>query len=508
MADAVDDSTSDGTDVEEEESVDSFLRAAARVPGDSGTGALGVRVGMLGLRESLLVAKRYRLERRLGEGGMGIVWAATHTITRKSFALKFLKSSLEPNDESRRRFIREARVAATIDHPNVVGVLDVFELENGTPVMVMDLLSGETLGQRLARERALSLAQTAAIVLPVVSAVGTAHALGIVHRDLKPENIFLTDETSAGAVKVLDFGVAKLGESAKSAGESELSTGTGALLGTAAYMAPEQALAERDVDHRADVWALGVILYECLAGTRPLKGTTVGQVVAQMLGDGIEPLAEVAPDLPRDVTDLVSSMLSRTRSARPRSLRTVADVLARYASVAVPSFAEPRESPKAERDEPVDSGGAGALEIHTAHDRTRTRWAWVILVAVLCLAGIALLRGRDRETPTATAAPVTSPPMPPGSASAFAESRAARNPQIALTSRPALLRAQAPASSPSILQSEPATRHEPPRGHVQTSTLHARSATSVESASSSAPLAASASAQTPARRGLAGDVPF
>src|SRR6185437_5247526 len=138
-----------------------------------------------------VIGGRYRLDRLLGRGGMGEVWAATHSVTLREVALKFLKVEEGTLPVMRRRFLREARAAAAVKHPNVIAVHDVFELDDETPVMVMDMLSGEPLSERLVHEGALSMAETVRIMVQVVSAVGSAHEAGIIHRDLKPENIFL-----------------------------------------------------------------------------------------------------------------------------------------------------------------------------------------------------------------------------------------------------------------------------------------------------------------------------
>src|SRR5579859_6066357 len=229
------------------------------------------------LEPGTVIAGRYRLDRQLGQGGMGVVWAATHTITRRAVAMKFLKGPAHARPEMRRRFLREARAASAVKHPSVVEVHDVFELDDETPVMVMDLLTGETLAQRIDTLGKLSIDETAAILLPVVSAVGTAHARGIVHRDLKPENIFLAvNDEGQIEVKVLDFGIAKLSTTdGEMLVQSQL-TGTGSMLGTPFYSAPEQLFGERHIDQRADVWALGVVLYECLSGQIPVYGENLG----------------------------------------------------------------------------------------------------------------------------------------------------------------------------------------------------------------------------------------
>ncbi len=245
------------------------------------------------LSSGAVVGGRYRLERLLGEGGMGAVWAASHVMTRKGVALKFLKAAGATHPDLVRRFIREARAASAVRHPNVVQIHDVLQLDDGLPVMVMDLLRGESLGERVERERIIPLPELARILVPVMSAIGTAHALGIVHRDLKPDNIFLTrlgDERVEPMV--LDFGIAKLSAMDGDAASTANLTKTGSMLGTPYYMSPEQAFGEKDVDHQADIWSLGVILYECLSGKRPVDGDNFGQLVKVLATGGITPFSQ------------------------------------------------------------------------------------------------------------------------------------------------------------------------------------------------------------------------
>jgi len=256
--------------------------------------------------------------------------------------MKFLKDSMRHRRDLRERFLREAAAASALKHPNVVEIIDVFDFAEGSPVMVMELLRGETLGAKLLRDERLSVEETAALLLPVVSAVGEAHAIGIVHRDLKPDNLFLLEGSGEPRVKVLDFGIAKLSaERYLQGGPSPLLTESGSMLGTPCYMAPEQASGESPVDHRADIWSLGVILYECLSGVRPIEGENLPQVVARLMSAGIMPLERIAPELPAEVTGLVKQMLTRDVGRRPASLVEVSRTLSRFTNVRAPEFAAP-----------------------------------------------------------------------------------------------------------------------------------------------------------------------
>jgi serine/threonine protein kinase len=264
-------------------------------------------------------SKRYRLDALLGRGGMGEVWSGQHLVTGRLVAVKVLRNALVHQPDMRRRFLREARAAAAIQHPNVVEVLDAFELDDGTPALVMPLLDGETLGDLMTREGALGVATAVELLLPLLAAVDAAHQRGVVHRDLKPDNVFL--EGDARVVKVLDFGIAKL--VAEDSGADSAVTATGTLIGTPCYMAPEQALGERDQDHRVDIWALGVIAYEAISGCRPIEGENIGQIVKTLLTQATTPLEVVAPHVPSALSALVMRMLARDKAQRPASLGAV-----------------------------------------------------------------------------------------------------------------------------------------------------------------------------------------
>ncbi len=348
----------------------------------------------LDLTPGLVVAERYQLERRLGEGGMGVVWLAQHRKTKKRVALKFVKK--EGAGEQGKRLLREARAASVVRHPNVREVYDVLEDAGGSPIIVMEYLEGRPLSALLAEEKRLTLERTASILIPVISALGTAHALGIVHRDLKPENIFLVEVPSPD-VKVVDFGIAKLTATEGDAAATAGITGTGAILGTPHFMAPEQVFGEKRIDHRADIWALGLVLYQALSGVLPTEAENVGQVMKIIVSRGIQPLAVVAPDVPEDVAAVVDRMLVRSLSGRLTDLREVQEVLAKHADVEVPDFAQPAVVPSGrDQTEPEGSGSTyGAATTAAAsgrsHRATRSeppRRGFPFGVAALVLAGV------------------------------------------------------------------------------------------------------------------------
>ncbi|MBL8719737.1 MAG: serine/threonine protein kinase [Myxococcales bacterium] len=302
--------------------------------------------------------EHYQLDRCLGQGGMGVVWAATDARDGKRVALKFLRpqpsddlAGSAPHFDARavRRFSREARAAMAVDHPNVIRIHEI-RTSDPVPFIVMEFLDGESLAERLGRG-ALSLGELARVLLPVVSAVGSIHAAGIVHRDLKPDNIFLVRRPNGTTeVRVLDFGIARLTATEGAAAQSGLLTNTGAMIGTPYYMAPEQFYNEKDLDHRADVWALGVIAYECLSGRRPIEGESLGQIFKGIALGTIEPIGTIVPGLPSDVEALLGAMLTFDRNARTRDLREVHAVLSRHSDLSTMTFAAP--SRPIELDEP------------------------------------------------------------------------------------------------------------------------------------------------------------
>ncbi|HVJ17900.1 MAG TPA: serine/threonine-protein kinase, partial [Polyangiaceae bacterium] len=228
---------------------------------------------------NLVLAGRYRLEKRLGAGGMGAIWRAEHLVLRAPVAVKLLEREALPDEDTIARFMREAQAAATLRSPHVVQIFD-YGVDGRWPFIVMELLEGENLAQRIKRVKRLSPETTLRILTHIARAMVRAHEAGIVHRDLKPENVFLIKNEDEEVAKVLDFGVAKVSSTALGQpGQESARTRTGSILGTPYYMSPEQAQGNKTVDHRSDLWSLAVIAFECLTGSRPFFSDGLGDLV-------------------------------------------------------------------------------------------------------------------------------------------------------------------------------------------------------------------------------------
>jgi serine/threonine-protein kinase len=244
------------------------------------------------LEPNRVLAGRYRLEVRLGQGGMGSIWRAEHLVLQAPVAVKLIDRDAVPDEDTLSRFLVEAKAAAALRSPHVVQIID-YGVEGPLPFMVMELLEGETLAQRLKRLRRLSRQETARVLTHVGRAVGRAHEAGIVHRDLKPENVFLVKNEDEEIAKVLDFGVAKVERA--SLGPDGTRTRTGSILGTPYYMSPEQAQGNKAVDSRSDLWSLGVIAFECLTGRRPFYSDGLGDLVLTICVRDLPVPSDTAP---------------------------------------------------------------------------------------------------------------------------------------------------------------------------------------------------------------------
>jgi serine/threonine-protein kinase len=274
------------------------------------------------LRDRVLVG-RYRLDERLGAGGMGSIWRAQHLVLAAPVAVKLIDREAVPDEETLQRFMREAQSAATLRSPHVVQILD-YGVDEQLPFIVMELLDGENLAQRLRHLGRLSGADTARIVTHIGRAMARAHEAGIVHRDLKPENVFLIRNEDEEIAKVLDFGVAKV--SVGTLGEAGTRTRTGSILGTPYYMSPEQAQGNKTVDHRSDLWSLGVIAFECLLGKRPFYSDGLGDLVLQICIRDI-PVPSAFGSVPVGFDAWFARAVARDPEMRFQSARELTDAL-------------------------------------------------------------------------------------------------------------------------------------------------------------------------------------
>jgi eukaryotic-like serine/threonine-protein kinase len=285
----------------------------------------------LSLEPGSILAGKYRIERVLGQGGMGIVAAAWHVQLEQRVALKLMLPHAMLNGEAVGRFLREARAAARISSEHVARVFDVGALETGEPYIAMEYLEGLDLAQLLAERGRVSVEEAIDYVLQACEALAEAHAAGIVHRDLKPGNLFLMRRVDGRRfVKVLDFGISKV--SGGSGHESAPATRTSALMGSPLYMSPEQMGSSKNVDARSDVWALGVVLYEMVSGTPPFNGETLPQVCARVMSEPPPPLAAAAPGLPPVLYEVVHRCLEKDPARRYPSVAELGHALEPLAS--------------------------------------------------------------------------------------------------------------------------------------------------------------------------------
>ena len=291
---------------------------------------------MIPLCERTVIAGKYQLVRELASGGMGAVWIARHLALDEDVAIKFMSAALPDLTDARARFAREARTSARLRGPHIVQVLD-HGVDGDLPYLVMELLQGEHLGDRLRREGRLSLQAAADLAEQVGKALARAHRAGVVHRDLKPANIFLARDDEGETVKVLDFGIAKeLDRAPIDATHSDV------LMGSPQYMSPEQARGSRDLDHRADLWSLGAILFRAITGMPAFEGTSAVDVIVRIC-TGPTPLpSRVVSDLPPELDDFFLRALDRDPTRRFASAREMAAAFsALVAQVGEPGSAPP-----------------------------------------------------------------------------------------------------------------------------------------------------------------------
>jgi serine/threonine-protein kinase len=386
-----------------------------------------------------LVGPNVRLERLLSEGGMGSVWLAEHLTLRTQVAVKFMMAEMASDPGLLARFTREATAAAQIKSPHVVTISDHGVSPEGVPYIVMELLHGEDLDDRLRREGKLGLAETTKIVRDVAKALASAHKAGIVHRDIKPANLFLVDVEGDVFVKVLDFGIAK-----QTREIAQGVTHTGMLLGTPQFMSPEQVIEAKNVDYHADLWALAVVAYNCLTGQRPFRGESIGALSIAINNAVFLPPTLIVPELPRALDGFFAKALARDAAERfqsaselataftgavprdARSIRPPADVPRRPSGR--PSHAPTVAARPAERaatvsasvppsESPSTLGGASMASAARARRRRLTGLAAVGAVGVIGALSAGLLLSRTSRPQTPAAQPSTMNAAPPSAMS-------------------------------------------------------------------------------------------
>jgi len=307
-----------------------------------------------------IIADRYCLLQKLGAGGMGSVWLAHDQSLDSRCAVKLVDPEKAKDEEVRVRFEREARAAAQIRGANVVDIFD-HGVWDGTPFIVMEYLQGEDLGARLERVGLLDTEETYQIISQVARALVRAHAAGIVHRDLKPENIFLVPGDDQEVAKVLDFGIAKH-EQYSLAGKA---TKTGSFMGTPYYMSPEQARG-RNIDWRSDLWALGVIAFQCLTGRPPFESDALGELMGMIIYDPIPSMSARNPALPPALNGWWERAVSRDRDLRFQSAKELSDAFAAAIGTSKP-MTVPSILPRAPLPSFSDFGGDGVPPLSPAY---------------------------------------------------------------------------------------------------------------------------------------------
>jgi eukaryotic-like serine/threonine-protein kinase len=380
----------------------------------------------LPVREGEVIDDKYRVDRVIGAGGMGVVVQATHLQLEQRVAIKLLLPQMAVTAEVIARFAREAKAAAKVQGEHVARVMDVGELDNGTPFMVMEYLEGADLAHVVESRGALPVQEAVGYVLQATEAIAAAHALGIVHRDLKPANLFLARKPDGSSVlKVLDFGISKALTGAPGSGSDMSLTKTSAVMGSPLYMSPEQMRSARGVDGRADVWALGVILYELITGHVPFEAGSITELCALILTEPPRPIASLQPDVPPGLVAAIERCLSKDPNQRfpnvaefasciapfgaPDALtstQTITRVL-RAAGVNIQA-SDPQQSQVLAGAPPGGSTAVAWSPTGSERKPGRAAGVWVAAIAGACVIGAAILvlmlRGRTETPPTGLAA--------------------------------------------------------------------------------------------------------
>jgi serine/threonine-protein kinase len=432
------------------------------------------------LREGQVLNGKFRVERIIGEGAMGLVVQATHLGLDERVALKFLRREAMSQPEVVARFAREARASVKLKSDHVARVFDVGTTEDGTPFIVMEFLVGSDLGAVLAQRGQLDIPEAVEYIIQACEGLTEAHARGIVHRDVKPENLFLAQ--GAGAlkqVKVLDFGISKAALTAGSLDVDLASQHTTQIMGSPHYMSPDQLRSTRDVDGRADIWSLGVVLFELLAGSTPFNGTDMTGLIAQILHEPHERLRTLRAEVPPELEAIVDKCLSKDPAMRYQSAADVAVALLPFApkrarasveraadiarsaggtamlaeidSIPPPAMSGRPSGPRPSPRQNSETALGTAMPIAPNEPVRRSPAVWIVAgIVVLLAVGAAALamttRGTNQAatTPTASISTATGIASPPVSGTAAPTAASAPTP-----AESAPIQAPAPSAEPS-----------------------------------------------------------
>jgi serine/threonine protein kinase len=374
------------------------------------------------------VVDKYRVERCIGQGGMGIVLAARHLELGTRVALKLLRGG-DPTDAP--RFLREAQAASRLESEHVARVIDVGRTAQGTPFIVMEYLSGTDLARRILEHGPIPIETAVGYVLEACEAVAEAHSLGIVHRDLKPSNLFVVSRRDGSElVKVLDFGISKLTRPLDGASAAASMTGASAVIGSASYMSPEQLASSKHVDARTDIWAMGVVLHELIAGSRPFGGESAAAVGARIASAPPRRLREIVSDAPEELETVILACLEKDPERRIANLALFAEALAPFADDAHQVSVErivrvtgaqsaaavgPMTSRRSARASSSPAGAAGAAAPAAPLPRAISRSRVVLgAIALVIAAGIgATITARHFEPASPLALATAVPPPTP-----------------------------------------------------------------------------------------------
>ena len=444
-----------------------------------------------------LVTSNIRLVRQLGEGGMGSVWLADHLALKTQVVVKFIATELADNPEALGRFAREAAAASQVRSPHVVQMLDHGVMEDGPPYIVMEWLEGHDLDQHISAHGAMDPAAVAEVVSQVARALSRAHERGIVHRDIKPSNIFLCDAGDGRLfVKLLDFGIAK-GLEGNNLLDSQ--TRTGSMIGSPHYMSPEQVVGAKTIDHRTDLWSLGVVAFEALTGNKPFEAETVGGLALKIHNEPLPRPSTTARHLPKSVDAWFERACAREAANRFANAKEMADALglavrgdAPATSLAPAPIALPRPldvdalakttvdaqtGPRSGETPAVKSLTESGVTRGTSRPPRATWLPWAALVVVVAIGGAAFaLRSRAEVKPDTNALPTTVPtpsattstlpPLTPSVVPVVSVPSAVVTPSIRPTATVPTARASAPpsaaaSSAPAVPAASSAPRPRP-----------------------------------------------